>query len=161
VLFKDSIQEAFLGEESEHKEFRHGHTFGGQPLAAAAGVANVRQLLDRGLVENSRRMGAYLRGKFEAMCAKYPIIGEVRGAGLLQGMEFVQDRASKKPFGKLQPGKVIEKEARARGLILRCGNEFVALAPPLIVKEADIDEMCAILDECIAAAQPQLLAAEG
>ena len=161
VLFKDSIQEAFLGEADEHKEFRHGHTFGGQPLAAAAGVANIRQLLDRGLVENSRRMGAYLRGKMEAMYDKYPIIGEVRGAGLLQGMEFVKDRASKEPFGQLQPGKVIEKEARARGLILRCGNEFVALAPPLIVQEADIDEMCAILDECIAAAQPQLIAAEG
>ena len=161
VLFKDSIQAAFLGEAEEHKEFRHGHTFGGQPLAAAAGVANIRQLLDRGLVENSRRMGAYLRGKLEAMYEKYPIIGEVRGAGLLQGMEFVKDRASKEPFVQPQPGKVIERLARERGLILRCGNEFVALAPPLIVKEADIDEMCAILDECIALAQAELLATAG
>jgi adenosylmethionine-8-amino-7-oxononanoate aminotransferase len=157
VLFKDSIQQAFLGEAEEHVEFRHGHTFGGQPLAAAAGVANIHQLLERKLVENSRQMGSYLRGKLEAMYAKYPIVGEVRGLGLLQGMEFVKDRATKEPFGEPQPGKVIERLARERGLILRCGNEFVALAPPLIVGEAEIDQMCAILDECVGLAQRELL----
>ncbi len=161
VLFKDSLQEAFLGEAEEHKEFRHGHTFGGQPLAAAAGVANIRQLLDRGLVENSRRMGDYLHGKFEGMYAKYPIIGDVRGMGLLQGVEFVKDRATKEPFVERLPGKVIEKLACERGLILRCGNEFVALAPPLIVGESDLDEMTAILDECIGLAQRELLGGAG
>ncbi|HEX9247016.1 MAG TPA: diaminobutyrate--2-oxoglutarate transaminase, partial [bacterium] len=61
--------------------------------------------------------------------------------------------------GTARPGKVVERAARERGLILRCGNEFAALAPPLVVTASDIDEMCGILGESIAAAQQALLRA--
>ncbi|MHB1005704.1 MAG: aminotransferase family protein [Chloroflexota bacterium] len=161
IIFADRIQAAFLAEPEEHKEFHHGFTYSGNPVASAAGVAVLHEIRKHDLIAHGRQMGAYLRGKLDAMYDKYAIIGEVRGAGLLQGMEFVRDRATKAPFTKLAPGKVIEKEAMARGLILRCGTEFVAFAPALVVTEADIDAMCAILEESIAAAQPQLLASEG
>ncbi len=157
ILFKDSVQAAFLGEADEQREFHHGHTYGGNPVACAAGIAVVRQLVEQNLVENARRQGERLRGHLEAMYAKYPLVGDVRGAGLLQGVELVQDRATKARFAHAKPGKVVEAEALKRGLILRCGDEFVAFAPPLIVSEQDIDELAAILDESLAAAQARLL----
>lgn len=157
ILFKDSVQAAFLAEPGERKEFHHGHTYGGNPVACAAGIAAVRQILEGNLVANAHKMGAYLRSKLEEMYAKYPIIGDVRGAGLLQGVEFVRERATRAAFTAAKPGKVVERAARERGLILRTGDHFAAFAPPLIVSEADIDAMCAILDESIAVAQRQLL----
>lgn len=77
---------------------------------------------------------------------------------MLQGIEFVQDRASGAPFPpNVRPGKLVEREARTRGLLLRGGNEFAALAPPLVVGPQDVDEMCGILGESVAAAQRALL----
>ncbi len=157
VLFKDELQQAFLGEASDHVEFRHGHTFGGQPLAAAAGLANIQQLLELKLVENAQLQGKYLRSRLDEMYGKYSIIGDVRGMGLLQGIEFVKERDTREPFSDRQPGKMLESFARERGLILRCGAEFAALAPPLISTEADIREMCDILDQCVGLTQQELL----
>ena len=88
------------------------------------------------------------------------MIGHVRGAGLLQGVEFVKNRDTREPFpSAVKPGKTVEREARKRGLLLRCGNDFAALAPPLIVTAADVDEMAAILGESIAVAQQELMRA--
>jgi len=157
VLFADQVQEAFLGGADEHKELHHGHTYGGNPVACAAGIATLQQILDRGLVENARMVGGCLRDKLEAMHEKYRIIGDVRGAGLLQGIEFVKDREMKEPFGEGRPGKLVEQAAKERGLILRAADDFVVLAPPLIVTESDVDGMCGILDECVGLAQRQLM----
>jgi adenosylmethionine-8-amino-7-oxononanoate aminotransferase len=160
IIFKDSIQDAFLGEKGERREFHHGHTFGGNPLACAAGIAAVRQIQEQGLIQQARENGKFLRGKMEELYAKYPIVGDVRGAGLLQGVEFVKDRATKESFPHAQaPGALIDRLARQRGLILRCGAEYVALAPPLVSTPADLAEMCAILEQCVALAQKQLLPA--
>ncbi|MHB1133854.1 MAG: aminotransferase family protein [Chloroflexota bacterium] len=158
IIFKDSVQDAFLGEKGERREFHHGHTFGGNPTACAVGVAALRQILGQGLIEQARVKGEFLRGQMEALYAKYPIVGDVRGAGMLQGIEMVRDRASKEAFPHSQaPGALIDRLARERGLILRCGAEYVALAPPLVSTEAELAEMCAILDQCVAQAQAELL----
>jgi adenosylmethionine-8-amino-7-oxononanoate aminotransferase len=86
------------------------------------------------------------------------MIGDVRGAGLLQGVEFVKDPHTGERFPPtVRPGKVVEREARERGLILRCGEDFAALAPPLVVTAQDIDDMCGILAQSIAVAQQNLL----
>ncbi|MHB1417649.1 MAG: aminotransferase family protein [Chloroflexota bacterium] len=157
IVFADRVQEAFLGEAGERKEFHHGHTYGGNPVACAAGIAVLTQIREQGLVQQAAENGQYLRGKLEEMYAKYSIIGEVRGAGLLQGVEFVKDRATKELFTEAKPGKVVEQAAKERGMIMRCGDEYVAFAPPLITTKGDIDEMCAILDESVAVAQRKLL----
>ncbi len=159
ILFQGRVQEAFLAESGERKEFHHGHTYGGNPLACAAGLAAVRQILEQGLVERARVLGARLRGRLEDVYAESSIVGDVRGAGLLQGMEFVRDRATKEPFAGVKPGKVVERLAKERGLILRTGDDFAALAPPLIVSESEIDEMTAILAESVRLAQRDLLGA--
>ncbi len=157
VLIQERVNRAFLGRADERKEFHHGHTYGGNPVACAAGLAALRQIKERDLVGHARRMGERMRGRLEAMQATYPMIGEVRGAGLLQGMEFVADRDTRVPFPPdVKPGKRIERAAKQRGLIFRCGTDFVAFSPPLIVTPADVDEMCDILEESLAEVQEGL-----
>ena len=69
----------------------------------------------------------------------------------------MKDRATKEQFVDAKPGKLVEKEAKRRGLIMRSAEHFVAFAPPLICREGDVDEMCDILEECIRVVQGQLL----
>jgi adenosylmethionine-8-amino-7-oxononanoate aminotransferase len=85
------------------------------------------------------------------------MIGDVRGAGLLQGVELVADRGSRRAYGSdVKPGKMVERAARERGLIFRCATDYVAFAPPLVSTPADIDEMCDILDASLAEVQEML-----
>jgi adenosylmethionine-8-amino-7-oxononanoate aminotransferase len=158
ILIRDRIADAFYGEAEENRQFHHGHTYAGNPVACAAGVAAVTQMIERDIVGNARRQGERLRARLAELGERYTLIGDVRGAGLFQGVEFVQDRASGTPFPpRVRPGKLVERAARERGLLLRCGNEFAVLAPPLIVTAQDVDEMCGILGESVAAAQKTLL----
>jgi len=154
ILIRDRIASAFYGAEEDNVQFHHGHTYAGNPVACAAGVAVITQMLERDLVGNAKRQGAHLRARLEQMAARFPIIGDVRGAGLLQGVEFRRDRFP----GAQRPGKLVEAEARARGLLIRCGADFAAFAPPLTVTEADIDEMTGILGESIAAVSTKFAA---
>ena len=158
ILIRNRIADAFYGDPEENRQFHHGHTYAGNPVACAAGVAAVRQIIERDIVGNARRQGERLRGRLTELASRYPLIGDVRGAGLLQGVEFVRDRATKAPFPpRVRPGKIVERAARQRGLLLRCGNEFAAVAPPLVVTAQDIDEICTILGESIGVAQRELL----
>jgi adenosylmethionine-8-amino-7-oxononanoate aminotransferase len=157
VLIQEHVNRAFLGSAEERKEFHHGHTFGGNPVACAAGLAALRQLVELNLVEHARTVGERMRERLEAMKAAYPMIGDVRGAGLLQGVELVADRETRAPFGPdVKPGKRIEKAARERGLIFRCGTDYAAFSPPLIATKGDIDEMCDILEASLAEVQEGL-----
>jgi adenosylmethionine-8-amino-7-oxononanoate aminotransferase len=157
ILIRDRIADAFYGEADEQRQFHHGHTYGGNPVACAAGVAALTQMLERDIVGNARRQGERLRERLEGFEERYPIIGDVRGAGMLQGVEFVKDRATKARFPRgVRPGKMVERACRERGLLLRCGDEFAAFAPPLVSTARDIDEMCDILGESIALAQAAL-----
>jgi adenosylmethionine-8-amino-7-oxononanoate aminotransferase len=157
VLIEGRVNQAFLGSAADRVEFHHGHTFGGNPVACAAGLAALRQIKEQHLVEHARQMGEKMRARLEAMRATYPMIGDVRGAGLLQGVELVADRATRRGYGPdVKPGKLVERAARERGLIFRCGTDYVAFAPPLVSTPADVDEMCDILDQSLAEVQVAL-----
>ena len=157
ILIRDKIARSFYGDEEEFVQFHHGHTFGGNPVACAAGVAVLNEYLERDVVGNARRQGERLRRRLIELSERFPIIGDVRGAGLLQGIELVKDKATAERFPTAaKPGKAIEREARARGLLLRCGNDFAAFAPPLTVTADEIDQMASLLGESIAAASASL-----
>jgi adenosylmethionine-8-amino-7-oxononanoate aminotransferase len=157
VLIQQKVNDAFLGTAEERIEFHHGHTFGGNPVACAAGLAAMKQIKEQNLVEHSRLMGEKMRARLEAMRATYPMIGDVRGAGLLQGVELVADRDSRAAYDpSVKPGKMVERAARERGLIFRCATDYVAFSPPLVSTPADIDEMCDILDASLAEVQEML-----
>jgi acetylornithine aminotransferase len=117
----------------------HGSTFGGNPLVTAAGVAAVRVILEEGILENTLEMGKYLLFKLESLKEKFPIITEVRGIGLMIGMQLAV------------PAAEIVKKALARGLLLNVAQENVLrFVPPLIVSAGEIDEMHEILEGLLA-----------
>ncbi|MBK5259328.1 MAG: aspartate aminotransferase family protein [Thermoanaerobaculia bacterium] len=126
-------------------------TFGGNPVSAAAAVATIRYMEEHELPRNAAVVGAYLRGKLEALKEKYPIIGDVRGMGLMQAIECVQDRKTKEPAPKAVL-KVFE-ETRKRGVLIGKGGLFgnvIRLGPPLIASKSDIDELVTALDAAFA-----------
>ncbi|HVG95534.1 MAG TPA: aminotransferase class III-fold pyridoxal phosphate-dependent enzyme [Chloroflexota bacterium] len=146
VLIAGSVWDAFLGLPEERLEFHHGHTFGGNPVAAAVGCAAVDEIEARDLIGNARRVGSHLRSRLEALAREFPdVIGDVRGAGLLQGFEFDAGRFPKSE----RPGKRFEALAREHGLLARCGDEFVAFAPPLVTERAELDEMLDVATDCL------------
>jgi acetylornithine aminotransferase len=112
----------------------HGSTFGGNPLVTAAAIATVRTILEEGILNRTEEMGEYLRGELEALAHKFPVIVEVRGIGLMIGVELSL------------PGAEIVKKALERGLLLNCAQEKVLrFVPPLIVGKKEVDEMISIL----------------
>jgi len=130
--------------------FQHGHTYLGHPLACTAGLAVVQELLERGLIEQVRALGTYLRDALHARFGAHPHIGDIRGRGLFLGLEIVADRDSKQPFDPaLGLAASIKKAALAEGLICypmpgtRDGRQgdHVLLAPPFIANAQQLDQM--------------------
>ena len=117
----------------------HGSTFGGNPLACEAGLAVFSAMKDEHLVENSEKMGLYLIGKLNALKMKYNIVTEVRGSGLMVGMEFSSDIA----------GAIKEKMFERKILVGSVKTRIIRLLPPLIVKKEHIDILCTNLGEVL------------
>ncbi len=130
----------------------HSNTFGGNPVAAASGLATIRVIERERLLENAERQGALLITRLRELQAKYPEIGDVRGLGLMVATEFVRDRTTRTPAVALRD-RVIE-EAYRRGLILLpCGRSTIRYIPPLTISADEINEGVEILDEAIGAAR--------
>jgi len=141
--------------------FQHGHTYIGHPVACAAALA-VQKIVQRdGLVAAVRRQGAQLRDRLDAALGAHPNVGDIRGRGLLLGIELVEDRATKRPFDPaLRLHARIKLEAMSRGLMTypmggtidgRLGDH-VLLAPPFIVSDDDLGIIVSRLAESIDAA---------
>ncbi|NLC70728.1 MAG: acetylornithine transaminase [Desulfuromonadaceae bacterium] len=117
----------------------HGSTFGGNPLMAAAGVAALRTILEEGVLENCVKMGSYLAERLREMKERYPFIVEIRGRGLILGMELSV------------PGGGFVRKAMDKGVLINCTvDKVLRFVPPLIVSAAEIDEMVAVLDGILA-----------
>ena len=138
--------------------FIHGHTFSHHPVACAVGLAVLRLIQRNHLVDQCRDRGIYLMKKLEELKASSPIVGDVRGKGLMTAIEFVKDKKSKEPFPRSV--KVTEKildGAFENGLVLYPGTGFVdgvsgdmvMVGPPFIVEEKEIDEIIQILKTAI------------
>jgi len=129
----------------------HGSTFGGNPVACAAGLAVLETIRDESLIENAAARGAELRAGLERIAAEDDRIGDVRGPGLMVGVEFVRDRVSREPDGTL-PDRLSAACADAGLLVLTCGrqHEVVRWIPPLDVTPAEISEAVEIFGESLA-----------
>jgi 4-aminobutyrate aminotransferase len=122
----------------------HGSTFGGNPVSCAAALATLRLLQD-GLVENAGKVGGHLMARLKALQSKHRRIGDVRGLGLMVGIEVVKDPGTREPAPR-ERDAVIEKAFELGLLTLPCGASTIRLSPPLIIREADADKAAAILD---------------
>ena len=133
-------------------EGAHGNTYGGNPLACAAALATL-DLVEEQFLVNAQSMGEYAMDALEEMQSRHPTIGEVRGKGLMIGVEFVDGNGTKQPAHDLRE-RVIE-EAFSRGLlILGCGESTVRLAPALSIEEGLLDEGLRVMEESISTVSP-------
>jgi 4-aminobutyrate aminotransferase len=130
----------------------HGTTFGGNPVSAAAALATLR-LLDEGLTQNAADVGAYLIERCRGHLSRHACVGDIRGLGLMIGLDIVKDRTTRRP----DPDRRLRiiQEAFRRGLILiGCGKSTIRLAPPLVVDREDCDIAVRVLDESMSAVGP-------
>jgi len=156
VAFRDDIAEAFISDDKE-MTFADGHTYGGNPVACAAGIAVLQELQERRLVEHCDRMGQYLIERLGDL-HELGVIGEIRGKGLMVGIEFVQNPDTLESFPRdlafgVKVGRAcIQKEK----MLVRYAPEWVAVAPPFIITEEQIDEIVNRLGRAIVAVLNQV-----
>ena len=144
TMVTPEIAGAFAGTDNI---FRQALTFGGHPVTAAVALRNIEIIETEGLVENAREMGERLMNNLAALADEHPIIGCVRGLGLLIGMELVADRDSRARFPKeARIGARLKGAFEAEGLLHSPGDERVTIGPPLCITEAEADELTAKLD---------------
>jgi 4-aminobutyrate aminotransferase-like enzyme len=128
-------------------------TFGGNPVTCVAAKATIDLIEEERLMDNAHEMGTHFRSGLEALKEKHPAVGDVRGMGLMQGVELVKDRKTKEPAPQLA-NQVLER-CRANGLIVGKGGLYanvVRMSPPLNIPKAGIDEALKILDKSLAEA---------
>jgi 4-aminobutyrate aminotransferase len=128
----------------------HASTFGGNPVAIAAALKTI-ELLEREMVSNSASVGGYLQEGLRRLMSQHECIGDVRGLGMMIGVEFVTDKASREPAPELRDR--VEMECYRRGLIiLGAGYNTIRWSPPLILTREQVDVALEIFDEAISAA---------
>ena len=129
-------------------------TFGGNPVTSVAAKATIEVIEEDNLLENAHVVGSYFRQGLEGLKEKYPLIGDVRGMGLLQGMELVKDRKTKEPAA--QETNALLDEARRAGLLIGKGGlwgNVIRMSPPLNISKSDVDEAMRMLDQALAAVE--------
>ena len=129
----------------------HGNTYGGNPVCCAAALATL-DLVSSQYCANAARVGEYFIGKLRELQNKYACIGEVRGKGLMLGMELVEDRTTKVPAAKLTE-KLIRQCYQNGMLLLSCGQSTIRFMPPLMIDKAHVDEAITILDASLGETQ--------
>jgi adenosylmethionine-8-amino-7-oxononanoate aminotransferase len=138
----DRIGRAFWGRAADAVQFQAGHTYGGNPVASAVGLAAIAQIQEEHIPEQSRARGEQVKARLKDLAQRRPIIGDIRGEGLLVAAEFTRDAATRERFpAELEVGLRIREAARRRGLLFRASHWMVAFAPPLTTTEAEIDQI--------------------
>ncbi len=125
-------------------------SYGGNPLASAAGAVVLEILLKEDLVTNAERVGRAMLTRLEALKEKYQCVGEVRGKGLMLGVELVSDRRTKEPLAR-DVSRALYQECLRRGLVAMTYSPSIRINPPLVIREDEALAGLAILDEALAA----------
>jgi 4-aminobutyrate aminotransferase len=126
----------------------HASTFGGNPISCVAAIETIK-LLEESLMQNATEVGNYLMNRLRELQQRYSMVGDVRGLGLMVGMELVRDRSTLEPAAKERDALV--QAAFHRGLLLLgCGQSTVRFCPPLVITEEDVDTAVGILDVVLA-----------
>ena len=125
-------------------------TTAGNALSCAAGLATIEAIEQDGLVENARKVGAYLHDRLASLKDDHRLVGDVRGLGLIQGVELVKDRQTKQPATK-ETAKVVFRACELGLVVFYAGmfSNVLELTPPLVLTEADVDQGVAILDQAL------------
>jgi taurine-pyruvate aminotransferase len=158
TVVKNQIFESFYGEASENRQVAQVNTYGGHPVSAAVALRNIEIMEAERLVDRSAEMGVYLLEGLRTLM-RHKVVGDVRGKGLLLGVELVKDRTTKEPVGPEQMSAVVEF-CRDNGLLVgrggggrRYGNT-ITLSPPLVITRAECDQIVTTLDRALMSLNP-------
>jgi L-2,4-diaminobutyrate transaminase len=130
----------------------HGWTYSAHPLCAAAGVANLELIDKLGLVENAREVGAYFNAALRDALSGHPMVGDVRGEGMLAAVEFVADKAERRLFDSaLKIGPQVAAAAHEQGLIARAmpHGDIIGFAPPLCLTRGEADQIVTMMTAAV------------
>lgn len=131
----------------------HGNTYGGNPISCAAALATI-DLIQKEYLSNATEIGTYALDVLHEIATRHPSIGQVRGIGLMIGLEFVKDKSTKEPALELRD--VIVDKAFERGLLtLGCGRSTIRISPPLSISKSEMDEGLQIFEEAITIAEQE------
>ncbi len=153
LLVNERVFQAMLDESRKLGNFAHGFTYAGHPVTTAVALETLRIYDEMDMLGHVGAVGPYMQHLLAGF-ADHPMVGEVRGVGLLCGIELVADKASRKPFEPAaKVGAMVDRHARRHGLITRFIGDRIAFSPPLIITEAELDDMAArlgrALDGCL------------
>ena len=154
AIATSEVADAFAGGENF---FRAALTAGGHPVTSAAALKNIEIIEQDNLVENSAEVGSYFLDRLQELQEVHPSIGEVRGKGLMLGVELVRDRASKEAFPpEDRMDERLTGYLKAEGLILSPRGSVLSIAPPLCIDRSDVDTIAAGLDNALGAVERDL-----
>ncbi|MCL6414195.1 aspartate aminotransferase family protein [Aestuariirhabdus sp. Z084] len=147
VVVGDRVAKTLIDEGGE---FNHGYTYSGHPVAAAVAAANIRILQNEGLVDRVRdETGPYLQQRWREL-ADHPLVGEVRGVGLVGALELTNDKAARTRFDdKGKAGTVCRDFCFNNGLIMRATGDTMIISPPLVISKEEIDELIEKAKYCL------------
>ena len=146
TLATEEIWQAFLGDYASGRTFYHGHTYGGNPLGAAAAMATLDVFEEERTLEHLQEKIARL-GELLAPLARHPHVGHIRQCGLIAGIELVRDRATREPYPAAERiGRRVCDAALRQGVLLRPLGDVIVLWPPLAISLEQLDEIVAAVD---------------
>jgi adenosylmethionine-8-amino-7-oxononanoate aminotransferase len=149
TLATDEIYDAFLGEFQDFKAFFHGHTYTGNPLAAAVGLASL-EIFEKDRVMEGLAPKIELLSRLLAEMASHPHVGDIRQRGLMAGLELVRERHTREPFPAVRrTGHRVILAAREMGVILRPLGDVIVLLPPLCLSLEELETLCRVAYESI------------
>lgn len=149
LLLSDEIYQVIADETHRLGGFGHGYTYGGHPVAAAVALETLRIYDEDDIVGNVRQVGPYFQEKLKAF-AGHPLVGEVRGIGLMAAIELVRDKTTRAPFAKpVRAAGRLADLVGGEGVLLRALGDSICMAPPLIIEERDIDVIIAALSKSL------------
>lgn len=131
----------------------HGNTYGGNPISCAAALATI-ELIETVYMQNANEVGAYAKDTLEEIAARHPSIGQVRGLGLMLGVEFVKNNSPRYPDEALRD-RVVDLAFEHGLLLLGCGKSTIRFSPPLCVTKSEIDEAMEIFEESVMIAEKE------
>jgi adenosylmethionine-8-amino-7-oxononanoate aminotransferase len=148
------IAEVFDADTTGTASVSHGYTYSAHPIAAAAALATLDQIEALDIPGNAARVGAHLQARLRKLVETSSFVGDVRGVGLMLGIEMVSDKAKRTSMTRASdiPARVA-KAAYKAGLMVRISGPNLILSPPLVITREEVDFMCDVLEEAFAAVQ--------
>lgn len=156
VMVSAKIQTQIDAQNARHGTFGHGYTYGGHPVCAAVALETLKIYQDENVMGHVQEIAPYFQQKLHSY-ASHPLVGHVRGVGLMGAIEMVADKKTQAAFdAALAVGMKIQSACLAEGLIVRAVYDGVCFAPPLIITKAEIDQMFVLFDSALAKVTAQL-----